>query len=184
MVEEWALVNREKIADYYIFDVDKTVKKSPRTGKEHTFFVLDSPDWVNVIPVTADDNVVMIRQIRHGIDAPVLEIPGGMVDDEDGDPAAAAARELLEETGYTADRFIRIGSVTPNPAFLNNRLFTYLALNAHQVQQPEFDGSEDIEVEEIPRDQIPTLIAGGKIHHALVVAAFYHLERFREQQQP
>ena len=94
--------------------------------------------------------------------------------------ASAAQRELLEETGYTAKQFILIGTVTPNPAFLNNRLHTYLAVDARQLQTPQFDGSEDIAVEEIAIDHIPTLIAARQIHHALVVAAFYHYDRFLE----
>ena len=180
MVEKWPTLQNETIADYYIFKVQETVKQSPRTQKKHTFFVLDSPDWVNVIPITAEGNVIMIHQVRHGTGEPTLEIPGGMVDEKE-DPRLSAQRELLEETGYAAEQFLHIGSVTPNPAFLNNELHTFLALNARRVQQPVFDGSEDIIVEEIAVDQIPTLIDSGQIHHALVIAAFYHYERYRDR---
>ena len=87
-------------------------------------------------------------------------------------------RELLEETGYAAEEIIHIGTVDPNPAFLDNQCRTYLALGAHWRQPPEFDGSEDIAVEEFPLADIPGLIANGRITHALVVAAFYHYENY------
>ena len=75
MVEKWPTVQSETIADYSIFKVRKDVKRSPRTEKEHTFFVLDSPDWINVIPLTAAGKVVMIHQVRHGTGESTLEIP-------------------------------------------------------------------------------------------------------------
>ena len=99
------------------------------------------------------------------------------------DPLDCARRELLEETGYAAGDVIHIGSVDPNPAFLNNQCHTYLALDAHWVQAPQFDGAEDIAVEEIDLAEVPGLIRNGRITHALVVAAFYHYERYRDKRQ-
>ena len=88
----------------------------------------------------------------------------------------------MEETGYTADKFIPIGSVAPNPAFLDNQCFTYLAVGARWLQEPQFDGSEDIAVCEVPLADIPQLIADGLITHALVVAGFYHLDNYHRDQ--
>jgi 8-oxo-dGTP pyrophosphatase MutT (NUDIX family) len=181
MVQKWKKLASEHLADYRIFTVRQDKRLSPRTGREHQFYVLDADDWINVIPLTPNGNVVFIHQFRHGTAEITLEIPGGIVDDEDGGPAVAARRELLEETGYQAGDIIHIGTVTPNPAFINNRCHTYLALDARWTQLPQFDGAEDIAVEEIPLGDVPDLIGNGRITHALVIAAFYHLERYHDK---
>lgn len=178
MVEDWEKLASETMADYRIFQARKDTRRSPRTGNIHHFFVLESPDWVNVIPLTADNKVVMIHQFRHGREQVTLEIPGGIVDKEDESPAQTARRELREETGYEVDHVVHIGTVDPNPAFLDNRCYTYLALGARRTHIPQFDGAEDIAVEEIPLDDIPGLVRARRISHALVVAAFYHYENY------
>ena len=178
MVKKWKKLDSEQIANYRIFKMRKDVRRSPRTGAEHSFFVLESPDWVNVVALTPENQVVMIHQFRHGTAEITLEIPGGMVDSHENDPAEAIRRELLEETGYAAEEIIHIGTVAPNPAFLNNRCYTYLALTARWQQEPQFDGAEDIAVELIPIEEIAGLIGNGRITHALVVAAFYHYENY------
>ena len=181
MVEKWNKTNSKPLNNYRIFKSRADTSISPRTGNEHTFFVLEAPDWINVIPLTPEGKVVMIHQFRHGNEEITLEIPGGMKDPEDPTPAETARRELLEETGYEVDDIIPIGTVAPNPAFLDNELHTFLATNARWKQAPEFDGSEDITVEEIDLAEIPHLIATGRITHALVVAAFYHYENYKRE---
>ncbi|MFZ1399124.1 MAG: NUDIX hydrolase, partial [Candidatus Promineifilaceae bacterium] len=108
MVEDWEKLDSEEIANYRIFKMRKDVRRSPRTGNEHSFFVLESPDWVNVVALTAENQVVLIHQFRHGTAEITLEIPGGMVDPHENDPAEAIRRELLEETGYAAEEIIHI----------------------------------------------------------------------------
>ncbi|PID86184.1 MAG: NUDIX hydrolase [Chloroflexi bacterium] len=186
MVENWEKLNTESLANYRIFNIRQDTRRSPRTGNTHRFYILEAPDWINIIPITPEGNVIFIHQFRHGTERITLEVPGGMVDDTDGNPGEGAQREMLEETGYVADQIIHIGTVEPNPAFLNNRCHSYLALNARWVQPPEFDGAEDIAVEEIPLTAVPSLIASGKITHALVICAFYHLDQWQKAnpQQP
>jgi ADP-ribose pyrophosphatase len=177
MVEKWEKLNSKTLSNYRIFKSRQDTRRSPRTGDVHQFFVLESPDWMNVIPLTPAGKVVFIHQFRHGSETIEMEIPGGLVDPGEK-PEETARRELLEETGYAADRFILIGRVTPNPAFLDNHCYTYLALGAHKVQEPEFDSSEDIAVEERPLSEVAELIGNGRITHSLVVAAFYHLNNY------
>jgi 8-oxo-dGTP pyrophosphatase MutT (NUDIX family) len=182
MIEPWPIIDRQSLSDYRIFSLRKDTRRSPRTGETHDFFVVESADWINVVPVTPDGHVVLIRQYRHGTEEVTLEIPGGMVDLSDRSPAESARRELLEETGYAASELILIGSVAPNPAFLNNHCYTYLALDAKQVAQPQFDGTEDIEFELVQASQLPELVTTKQITHSLVIAAFYFYEQYRQNQ--
>ena len=145
--------------------------RSPRTGAVHDFFVLEVGSWVNIIPITPDNKILLIRQYRHGIRSMTLEIPGGIVEADDS-PEEAAVRELREETGYKAGEIVSLGWVHPIPAIHNNRCFTFLAKNVVPDGLQKQDECEDIEVVLYPVSAIKELIASGKISHALVIAAF------------
>jgi len=154
-----------------IFDLHRRRSLHSRRG-EHDFFILDAPNWVNIIPLTKDGEVVMIHQWRHGIAEFTLEIPGGMVDAEDPSPMHAARREMIEESGYDSDKIVQLGMVHPNPAIQGNICFSFLAKNVRQVEKPIALGNEETEVVLIPMAEIPELIATGAIMHALTIAAF------------
>lgn len=176
-VREWSLIDSQPLGDYRVFQLRQDTRRSPRTGRQHTFFVLETGDWINVVPVTPDNKIVLIRQFRHGTEEVTLEIPGGMVDEGEA-PESSARRELLEETGYAAEELVHIGTVTPNPAILNNRCHTFLARSAVHVAEPAMDGSEDIAVELVDASDVPALITSGQISHALVIAAFYFYSQY------
>lgn len=169
----WKLISSQPLESFRIFSLRIDRSQSPRTNEVHDFYILESTDWVNVIPLTPQNEVVLIRQYRHGIKDIALEIPGGIVGPNDS-PEEGARRELREETGYQGSEMILLGSVHPNPAFLNNRCYTYLAREVSLVGKQEQDEKEDIEVLLRPIDLIPRLIREGEITHSLVLAAFYH----------
>ena len=172
MVEDWKLKSTKPLHDYRIFRTRSDTRVSPRTGKEHEFYVLESPDWVNIVAVTDSQEIVLINQFRHGICGTVLEIPGGMIDDGE-EPKLSAQRELLEETGYTSNEFIEIGRVHPNPALFDNLCYTFLAKSAKKIREPEFEGTEDIETILYPSKDIMELIQKGDITHSLVINALF-----------
>src|SRR4030043_2150070 len=119
MIKPWKCIRSNTPQSFRVFSVRTDRAVSPRTGNEHDFHIIESRDWINIIPVTKDNQVVMVKQYRHGSREVTLEIPGGLVDPGDT-PEKAAARELLEETGYQAEELMKIGSVNPNPALFNN----------------------------------------------------------------
>jgi ADP-ribose pyrophosphatase len=172
MSQPWTFLHSKILYACRIFTLKKEGYRSPRTGKEHDFYLLDSSDWVNVIPLTAEGRVILVKQFRMGTKDFSLEIPGGMLDEGDH-PAGAAVRELLEETGYAGDEPVLLGVVHPNPAIQTNRCYTYLIKNVVLKTAPQQDSTEDIEVQSAPLDDIPRLIREGRITHALVIAAFY-----------
>ncbi len=174
LIKSWELLSSEIRADYRIFRLRVDRSRSPRTGEAHDFFVLESSDWVNVIPLTPEGRVVLVRQWRHATRSFSLEVPGGLLEASDS-PEKAAHRELLEETGFSASKMLYLGFVEPNPAFLNNRCHTFLAKDVQKVSELNQDEKEDIEVLLRPLEEIPRLIRDGTISHSLVVAAFYRL---------
>lgn len=174
-IKPWPLLHTRTITENRIFKLAGNACRSPRTGQEHEFYVLECPDWVNIVPLTDGGDVVMVRQFRHGTRDFTLEIPGGMVDPTDRDPAEAAAREMREETGYRADSVRHLGSIEPNPAIQGNRCHSYLATGLTHEGAPELDGTEDVEVVTVPLGSVPGCITRGEISHALVVVAFTYM---------
>ncbi|MEW5941262.1 MAG: NUDIX hydrolase [Chloroflexota bacterium] len=130
--------------------------------------------WANVVALTPEREVVLIRQYRHGVQKLVWEFPGGVV--EDGETALAGAqRELLEESGYTASDFIQVGAFHPNPASLSNALYAFLATDARRVAAQRLDEAEQIEVHLFPLDEVVTMAKRGEIDNALQIAVLFHV---------
>lgn len=170
---KWQTLTSERVYTTPIFDLHMRKSVHPRRG-ERDFYVLDAPGWVNIIPVTREREVVLVRQYRHGVSAFTLEIPGGMMDPGDASPADAARREMREECGYDSESIIALGRVHPNPAIQPNFCYSFFARDVRKVAMPHpnLDGSEETEVVKVPLASIKDLIASGKISHALVIAAF------------
>ena len=176
----WIRTGSEVVADCRVFQVRRVLSVCPRSGSEHDFYVLEATDWINIIPLTAQDEVVMIEQYRHGSEEVTLEIPGGMVD-EGEEAQTAATREMLEETGYAATGgVIPLGKARPNPAIHNNWIHTFLVRDVRCVQAPEFDSTEHTVVRLVPLADVPALIADGTINHSLVINGFYRLWLYQQ----
>mgnify|MGYP003967503941 CR=1 FL=1 len=172
---KWEIKNRELVNDMQLFKVIKQNSYHAEKDMFFDFYVVESSDWVNVVPITKNDEVVMIEQYRAGTDSITLELPGGVIDAEDTNPVAAGIRELNEETGYHSESIKLLGSVHPNPAMQNNRCHFVLATDCVDKGIYSPDAVEDIAVKLVPLKEVPALLKDGTISHSLVHCAFQHL---------
>jgi len=141
-------------------------------GKFLDATVFEFGSWANVFAITKNNEVVLIRQYRHGVREVLWEIPGGAVD-EGEDPMEGVKRELLEETGYTAPDFVQIGKLYPNPAIQGNSMYYFLAMNSEKVDGQSLDWGEEIDVKLVPLDELIEMARRGKLMHALQVAGLF-----------
>jgi 8-oxo-dGTP pyrophosphatase MutT (NUDIX family) len=172
---KYARQNRKVLAHTPIFSLVAEDWKDLQRGHRQTFYFLECPDWVNIVALDDSDRVLLIRQSRYGTLRRELEIPGGAVDRRDRSPLDAAQRELMEETGCVARKWVLLGRVSPNPAFHRNTCHMYLALGARKTRGQELDRAEDITVTKVPLARLPALVRSGAIRHSIVIAAFFGL---------
>lgn len=171
----WRRLHQGEEHDLTILRIREDRFEDPRDASAHPRVIITAPDWVTVVAFTPEQEAILIRQFRFGAEANTLEVPGGAVDAGET-PAAAAARELEEETGFRATQLVFLGAVHPNPAVQTNRCHTFLALGCVATNAPTPDAGEDIEVVLVAKDALRGLVKEGAITHALVVAALYFAE--------
>lgn len=174
-IDRWETIASREIADCRVFKVREDTSRRKSDGSVSTFFVSENPDWVNVVAITRDRRIVLIEQFRHGVGDHVIEIPGGMVD-EDEDPKSAALRELVEETGYTTTRMIETGRSYPNPAIQNNTIHHFIALDCERTEDVAFDDHESIATRRVALSELDDLVHNGEITHALAITAIYYAQ--------
>jgi ADP-ribose pyrophosphatase len=178
----WRRLRSEPHATTRVFDVIRAIYQHPAREKEQGFFVINAPDWVNVVALTPERHLVLVRQFRYGTDDFSLEVPGGVIDPGE-DPVAAGLRELREESGYIGTAARLLGSVHPNPAIQSNRCHLVLVENARREAELDWDPDEEFEILTRPVDEVYALARGGGITHSLVLNALLlfqpHWERLR-----
>jgi ADP-ribose pyrophosphatase len=168
----WEKTGQSLHAACKVFDVLYARYRHPGRGRERDFVVMTAPDWVNVIALTADHQLILVRQFRFGIDDFSLEIPGGVMERGE-DPLVAAQRELREETGYTGEKVRALGCVRPNPAIMSNFCHIVCVENVRRTAELAWDHDEEIEVVAAPVDEVYAWARTGRISHALVLDALF-----------
>lgn len=166
----WERLKENILTTTRIFDLRGVWYRHPVRGTEKEFYVVKSPDWVNVLALTPDHRLILVNQFRFGIDGFSLEIPGGIIDDGE-DPIEAGLRELREETGYVGGTARILGTVHPNPAIQSNRCHLVLVEDVKRSAELEWDADEEIEVLTAPVDDVYQWAGTGKITHSLVLDA-------------
>ena len=164
-----------QLVETRVFDLHRTQFHHPTRAVERDFVVIHPPDWVNILALTPDRQLVLVKQYRFGIEEFSLEIPGGMMEAGE-DPVATARRELREETGYVAEDARLLGRVHPNPAIQSNRCHFVLIERAVASGAMEWDTDEEIEVTTRPVDDVLALARAGGITHGLVLDALFYFE--------
>ena len=182
MIQPWPKLSSQARGKFTVFSIREDRKISPRTGREHDFVVLDCVDWVNVIALTPDQQLVLVEQFRHGSETVELEIPGGVMDPHETDPVVTAVRELREETGYEGRQARLLGTIRPNPAMMSNRCHTVLIEDCRLVHPVAFDHGEDIATRLLPVEEVVRQAATGTIQHALAVVGLFLYDQWRRGQ--
>jgi 8-oxo-dGTP pyrophosphatase MutT (NUDIX family) len=142
--------------------------------------IFEFRSWANIVALTKDGEVVLVKQYRHGVEDVLWEFPGGVV--EDGEiPMEGAKRELLEETGYVSPKLIEVAKIYPNPALQTNTLYCYLAVDAEKVDVQNLDAGEDIEVDLVPLDQLIEMAKRGEFRHALMMAVLFSVLAYMDR---
>jgi ADP-ribose pyrophosphatase len=173
-IRKWEKHGSQVVSDHRIFKIREDRTTNPRNGTERQMVVLECPDWVNIIALTPESEVVFVEQYRQGSETVELEIPGGMMDSGETDPVATALRELREETGYTGEGARLIGECFANPAIMNNRVHTILVENCQHTHEVEWDSGEDLRTRLIPAADLPSLVKAGQIRHSIILAALHY----------
>ncbi|WP_140936778.1 NUDIX hydrolase [Sphingobacterium lumbrici] len=172
-MEKWTLLDSKYIIErpWATLRVDKL--QLPNGNIKEEYYVLEYPTWVNMIGITAENQVLFVTQYRHGAGQIMTELPAGVVE-EGEDPADAAKRELLEETGYAFDSIEKIAELYANPATSGNVTHTYILRGGKKIQEQELDNSEDIEVVLMSIEEAKTFLLENRIGQALHSAALFY----------
>lgn len=182
MIQKWLVDGTKTIFKSFPFNVVEKQYTKPDQDKFKAY-ILQMPDWVNIIGINSENKILLIKQFRFGTDRIELEIPGGIIEIESGEkPKEAARRELEEETGYQVEpeNLKQIGVVDCNPAIQTNRCYTFLAEGISPSGTINFDEDEIIEHEFFTHGEIRNFIRLGKITNAYIIAAFHWLVLCRE----
>jgi ADP-ribose diphosphatase len=167
MVDRWEKRSTQPLHDYGFIRLRRDSYVHPNLDGERNFIVIDSHDWVNVIAVTPDQRIVLIRQFRYGVGEVRWEIPAGVIEPGEA-PVDAAVRELREETGFAGQAAEVLCSYDPNPAIHSNHCTSFLVRDAEPVHDLDWDDNEVIEVVLKPIAEVEAMILRGEFSHALL----------------
>jgi ADP-ribose pyrophosphatase len=179
-VSRWSRVSSERGPDLIVFRSRFDRMTHPLSGEDLDRLVLESSDWVNVVALTRDERLIVVKQYRFGTADITTEVPGGMIDPGEGHEESAK-RELLEETGYSSTEWTYLGSVDPNPAVQTNHMHHWLAKNCDLLGEQDLDAGEDIEVATLSEAELRSAVATGEIRHALVLTALHRVYDLRDE---
>ena len=169
-MSNWIVEKRTSIFRTGIFELESLNCRHPEKPDSHTFFILNSPDWINVVAVDEEGRFITVNQHRLGTGECTIETPAGLIEPGEA-PETAACRELLEETGYVPGELRLMKRLSANPAIMNNHIYFFRATGCRKAASQDLDAAEDIEVQLLTRDEIQAMLDGGEINHSIIVTA-------------
>lgn len=179
---KWKVLESKEIFSSGLFQLRSDRCELPDGRVMPRYYVMNFPDWVNVLPVTEDGRIILLKQYRHASGKVHIEIPGGSLDPHRNESVEdGAKRELLEETGYQCREFIKVGEHYPNPALQSNKMHSYLALGCREVQAQQLDPYEDLELYFCSMDQVKEHLQKGEIDHSIMIASIYQALNYLEK---
>jgi 8-oxo-dGTP pyrophosphatase MutT (NUDIX family) len=172
-IEKWQVRDSELVLDHHWAKVRRDTCISPDGFEIDDYYYWEGGDFAQVFALTSEDQVILVRQYKHGVKEIVLELPAGMIEDADANPLATAQRELLEETGFEASKWRSLGILNVSSAKSTTRAYPFLAKCAKQVGQPSLDDAEAIQVILSPIPEVLDLITKGEIRDSNSIATCF-----------
>ncbi|HCX58139.1 NUDIX hydrolase [Sphingobacterium multivorum] len=172
-MEKWKLLSSAYICKEPWATLRRDTCELPDGRINDHYYVLEYPDWVNMIGITEQNELLVIKQYRHGAGIIALEIPAGTTEAGE-DPKNAAVREMLEETGYQFDQIEEIAALYANPATSGNITYSYLMTGGKKVQEQDLDEHEEIDVYRIPLEEAKSMLLDNKFSQALHASALFY----------
>jgi len=171
-LQKWKTLRSEMVLDHRWYKVRREAVQLPDGRVLDDYFVSVRPEVALVFPLTAEGEVIMVRQYKHGAREILLELPGGVCDENEL-PEAAARRELLEETGYEAGRLTHLATLHDDPTKNTNRFHLFLAEEVRPAREQSLDVTENIRVERVPLRDLKSKVLNGEIRVANSVAIIF-----------
>jgi len=166
----WTVLRRRTLVERRYLELREEHVRLASGQEIEDFYVIDMSDWAAVLCVTSGGEIALVRQYRHGVGKESIELPAGALEPGE-DPDVAAARELLEETGYVSRRWCRIATLATDPSRQTSHAHFYCALDAERVREPELDEGEELTLQLVSPSELLELIERGEITHGMHVAA-------------
>lgn len=160
LTEPWCTIRKDHV-------------RLPNGNEIPDYYILEYPNWVNIIGITKDQQFVFIKQYRHGLKLRTYELPAGVCDDTDSSPLESAQRELLEETGYGNGEWELLTILSPNPGTHTNLCYCYLATDIEKIASQNLEQTEDIEVVLLNLTQVKEILADDLIKQAMHAAPIW-----------
>lgn len=170
---KWKVLASEYLAKKPWFTVRHESLELPDGRRIPDYYVLEFPDWVNVIALTAEGKYVMVSQYRHGREETAYELVAGVSEPSDASMLDAAKRELAEETGYGGGEWRLLTVVAPNPANQNNQTHCFLATGVEPLGSQHLDPTEELSVHLLTLDEVKELLRTDQIRQALMAAPLW-----------
>jgi ADP-ribose pyrophosphatase len=169
-IEEWQVRDSELVLDMHWAKVRRDTCILPDGVEVDDYYYWEGGNFALVFALTSENQVILVRQYKHGVKEIVLELPAGMIDDADLNPLVTAQRELLEETGFEASEWQSLGILHVSSAKSSTRAYPFLALHCKQVSQPKLDDLEAIDVIRSPIPEVLAFITKGEIRDSNSIA--------------